>query len=103
MGSKYIYSCLQFWNMHKINKKDTQNKTQVDSSDGLLLMFSSNHNHSGEYSLIYASKCIYNADPDKHVSPIVAQTDTDSILYTFRPRAILVGPLGGIWPSAITR
>ena len=97
--------------MHKINKKDTQNKTQVDSSDGLLLMFSSNHNHSGEYSLIYASKCIYNADPDKHVSPIVAQTDTDScghcrshsILYTFRPRAILVGPLGGIWPSAITR
>ena len=63
-----------------------------------------------EYSSVYASKCIYNADPDKNVSPIVAQTDTDScgrcshsILYTFHPRAILVGPLGGICPSAITR
>ena len=42
-GIKKIYSCLQFWNMHKTNKKDTQNKIQVGSSDGLLLMFSSNH------------------------------------------------------------
>ena len=42
-GIKKIYSCLQFWNMHKTNKKDTQNKIQVGFIDGLLLMFSSNH------------------------------------------------------------